>query len=147
MNAIPPRAWARCHIRFIAGVDPAVFIPAIREHLDRNGFSMIRITETPNNYGLATRMAPGNPWVKFARISMEKSLGKPAAFLPNLGGTLPNDAFSEVIGMDTIWIPHSYSGCSQHAPNEHTLESIVREGLTLMSGLFWDLGETEINDL
>lgn len=141
VNAIPPRAWARCHVRFLAGVDPTTFIPAIRAHLDSNGFSMVNITETPNNYGLATRMAPDNPWVKFARASIEKTLDKPVAFLPNLGGTLPNDAFSHVIGMDTIWIPHSYGGCCQHAPNEHVLASITREGLCLMTGLFWDLGE------
>ncbi|ACN14400.1 peptidase (M20 family protein) [Desulforapulum autotrophicum HRM2] len=141
VNAIPPRAWARCHVRFLAGVDPTTFIPAIRAHLDINGFSMVNITEAPNNYGLATRMTPDNPWVKFARASIEQTLGKTVAFLPNLGGTLPNDAFSHVIGMDTIWIPHSYGGCCQHAPNEHVLASITREGLCLMTGLFWDIGE------
>jgi len=38
-------------------------------------------------------------------------------------------------------VPHSYAGCSQHAPDEHVLAVIVREGLQIMSGLFWDLGE------
>jgi hypothetical protein len=41
----------------------------------------------------------------------------------------------------TIWIPHSYAGCSQHAPDEHLLAPIAREGLGAMAGLFWDLGE------
>lgn len=143
VNAIPPKAWARCHIRFIADFDPATFIPAIRKHLDKNGFSMIDIEEAPNNYGLATRMDPDNPWVSFVTASFEKTLdkGTKIAFLPNLGGTLPNDAFSHVIGMDTIWVPHSYGGCSQHAPNEHILESITKQGLSLMTGLFWDLAE------
>jgi hypothetical protein len=43
--------------------------------------------------------------------------------------------------MPTLWIPHSYPGCSQHAPDEHRLGSVAREGLAIMSGLFWDLGE------
>jgi len=38
-------------------------------------------------------------------------------------------------------VPHSYAGCSQHAPNEHLLAPIAREGLGLMAGLFWDLGD------
>jgi hypothetical protein len=42
--------------------------------------------------------------------------------------------------MPTLWVPHSYPGCSQHAPDEHLLAPVVREGLRIMSGLFWDLG-------
>lgn len=143
VNAIPPKAWARCHIRFIADSDPASFIPAIRKHLDLHGFDMVKINEVPNNYGLATRMDPDNPWVQFVTSSFETTLGpdKKISFLPNLGGTLPNDAFSHVIGMPTIWIPHSYGGCNQHAPNEHVSGEIIKQGLELMTGLFWDLGQ------
>jgi hypothetical protein len=64
------------------------------------------------------------------------------AILPNLGGSLPNDIFSELLGLPTIWVPHSYAACSQLAPNEHMLGPLAREGLRLMAGLFWDLGET-----
>ena len=143
VNAIPPKAWARCHIRFIADTDPETFIPAIRKHLDHHGFSMVDIEPVPNNYGLATRMDPDNPWVKFATFSFETTLNKKVAFLPNLGGTLPNDAFSHIIGMPTIWVPHSYGGCNQHAPNEHFMGKITREGLQLMTGLFWDIAENK----
>ena len=141
VHAIPPKAWARCHIRFTADSDPDTFIPAIRKHLDHHGFSMVEIEPVPNNYGLATRMDPDNPWVKFTTSSFETTLDKKVAFLPNLGGTLPNDAFSHVIGMPTIWVPHSYGGCNQHAPDEHVSGKIMREGLRLMTGLFWDLAE------
>jgi hypothetical protein len=60
--------------------------------------------------------------------------------LPNLGASLPNDVFTDIIGMPTVWVPHSYPACSQHAPNEHLLASIARDGLRLMTGLFWDIG-------
>jgi hypothetical protein len=129
-------------------MDPATFLPAIRKHLDAHGLSMVEIEEVPNNYGLATRMAPDNPWVEFATTSFHRTLaglGKEDAkvcFLPNLGGTLPNDAFSHVLGLPTIWVPHSYGGCNQHAPNEHVTESIMEEALALMTGLFWDFGKT-----
>lgn len=148
VNAIPPSAWARCHIRFTADLDPSLFIPAIRAHLDKNGFPMVDITEVPNNYGLATRMSPDNPWVGFTTESFEKTLKATQkeqtkiSFLPNLGGTLPNDAFSHVLGLPTIWVPHSYGGCNQHAPNEHVSATIMKEALELMTGLFWDIGKT-----
>jgi hypothetical protein len=38
-------------------------------------------------------------------------------------------------------VPHSYGACSQHAPNEHLLAPVAREGLAIMTGIFWDLGE------
>ena len=60
--------------------------------------------------------------------------------LPNLGGSLPNDIFTEVLGLPTVWVPHSYAGCSQHAPNEHVLAPVMREALGLMAGLWWDIG-------
>ena len=43
--------------------------------------------------------------------------------------------------MPTLWVPHSYTGCSQHAPNEHVLPHLMKEGLEMMTGLFWDLGD------
>ncbi len=147
VNAIPPRAWARCHMRFTSDMDPTAFVPVIRAHLDRAGFGQVKIIPLENNYGRATRMNPDNPWVTFSRSSFDTTLdglgrsGETIAFLPNLGGTLPNDAFSHVLGMDTIWIPHSFGGCCQHGPNEHLMAGIVEEGLALMTGLFWDLGE------
>ena len=39
---------------------------------------------------------------------------------------------------------HSYAGCSQHAPDEHVLAPIMREGLQMMTGIYWDLGERGI---
>ncbi|MEY9324404.1 hypothetical protein AB7M37_006307 [Sinorhizobium fredii] len=68
---------------------------------------------------------------------------EPTGFLvlPNLGGSLPNDIFSEILGLPTIWVPHSYPGCSQHAPNEHLPAAHIREGLAVMAGIYWDVGE------
>ena len=90
---------------------------------------------------MATRSDPNNKWVKLALKSINESLGHPASLLPNIGGSIPNDIFAELLGLSTIWIPHSYTGCAQHAPNEHLLVPIVREGLSIMTGLFWDIGE------
>ena len=54
--------------------------------------------------------------------------------LPNLGGSLPNEVFTDILGLPTVWVPHSYAACSQHAPNEHLLAPVAREGLRLMTG-------------
>lgn len=145
VNAIPPKAVATCQIRFVAGTEPESFMPALRRHLDENGFSMVEIRPWKKAYFAATRLDPDDPWVRWAAASIERTTGTRPAILPNLGGSLPNDVFADLLGLRTVWVPHSYSGCSQHAPNEHLLAPLAREGLRLMAGLWWDLGETGMN--
>lgn len=140
VNAIPPRAWARCQLRFVVGVDPDDLIPALRRHLDSHGFSMVKIALTRESMFRATRIDPDDAWVQWAVDSLERTSGQKTALLPNLGGSLPNDIFTDVLGLRTIWVPHSYPGCSQHAPNEHLPPELLRQALGLMTGLYWDLG-------
>jgi hypothetical protein len=66
--------------------------------------------------------------------------GAPPAILPNLGGSLRTIASPTCSALPTVWVPHSYPACSQHAPNEHMLASVAREGLAIMTGVFWDIG-------
>ena len=141
VNAVPPRAWARCQLRFVVGIDWREVLPALRLHLDRHGFSMVQIAKARDEVFHATRLDPDHPWVRWAVASIAKTTGKKPAILPNLGGSLPNDIFSEILELPTVWVPHSYPACSQHAPNEHLPVAVAREGLALMAGLYWDLGE------
>ena len=143
VNAVPPRASAHCQIRYTVDTDPAGFLPAIREALGAAGLGQVEVRPADVAIFRATRTDPEHSWVAFARRSIERTTGRPPVVLPNLGGSLPNDCFAEVLGMPTVWVPHSYRGCQQHAPNEHALPAILREGLLIMTGLFWDLGESE----
>jgi acetylornithine deacetylase/succinyl-diaminopimelate desuccinylase-like protein len=139
IGAIPGSAHAHCHLRFVVGTDIADLERAVRTHLDARGFGMV--TVEPGHVMHATRADPDDPWVRFVLASLEHTEGVRPALLPNLGGSLPNDAFADELGMCTIWIPHSYPACAQHAPDEHLLAPLARQALRLMAGLFWDLGE------
>jgi len=147
VNAVPPRAWARGQLRFVVGVDPDDVLPALRRHLDRHGFPMVQIARGRDEILMATRTDPDHPWVHWAIASIQRSTNKRPAVIPNSSGTLPNDFFSESLGLPTIWIPHSYRACSQHAPNEHLPLALAREALALMAGLYWDLGEPGTPDV
>ena len=73
--------------------------------------------------------------------ALERATGRKPALLPNLGGSLPNDVFADILGLPTVWVPHSYPACSQHAPNEHVLAPLMREGLAMTAALLWEVGE------
>ena len=145
VNAIPGNAKARCQLRFVVGTDVDDVIPALERHLKKNGFTQVSVKAADRGILHATRLDPNNPWVRWAVSSIQKTTDKKPAILPNLGGGLPNDVFSEILGLPTLWVPHSYASCSQHAPNEHILAPIMREGLEMMAGLFWDIGEPNFN--
>lgn len=139
VNAIPPRATATLQLRFVAGCDHAAFIPALRAHLDAHGFAQVAVARDRAEVMAATRLDPDNAWVRWAVQSIARTTGSTPAVLPNLGGSLPNDCFAEVLGLPTLWVPHSYPACSQHAPDEHLLPAVAAEGVRIMVGLFEDM--------
>ncbi|MBT6882623.1 MAG: M20 family metallopeptidase [Rhodospirillaceae bacterium] len=144
VNAVPAEARANCQLRFVAGTNTDRILPALREHLDEHGFEMIAIEPPPPENAPefnASATPPDDPWAAWTADAMERTTGKKTAVIPSLGGSICNDLFNVTLGLPSIWIPHSYSGCSQHAPNEHILLSEAREALAIMTGLYWDLGE------
>jgi len=105
-------------------------------------FAAIRVREASGRLvWQASRLDPDHPAVQWAAASIQRTTGKMPALLPCIGASMPNDVWADMLGMPTVWVPHSYGGCSQHAPNEHGLGSLMREGLEMMGGLFWDLAE------
>lgn len=138
-NAIPGEAHAVLQLRFVVGTKIEQAIDAVRARLHSNGFPMVEVSGA--QAFAASRTDFDSPWVNWVAESIRQTTGKRPAILPNFGGSLPNDVFSEGLGLPTIWLPHSYPGCSQHAPNEHILLPVTEEALTIMAGLFWDLGE------
>lgn len=139
VNAIPPGAKATLHLRFVVGTDVSRLAEVVQAHLAARGFPRfeIAVSEVMG----ATRLDPDDPWVHLTLASIERSTGAKPVLLPNLGGSLPNDVFADGLGLPTVWIPHSYPGCQQHAPDEHLLRPVAREALQIMAGLFWDLGD------
>jgi acetylornithine deacetylase/succinyl-diaminopimelate desuccinylase-like protein len=138
-NAIPGVAHAILQLRFVVGTEVENVVAAIQRHFGERGLSMVQVRVAQSF--AASRTDLGSPWISWAADSIRQTTGKTPAVLPNFGGSLPNDVFSEVLGLPTIWVPHSYPGCSQHAPDEHILLSVTEEAMAMMAGLFWDLGE------
>jgi len=142
-NAINATARAVCQLRFVVGTDMDRILPALREHLDGQGFGDVDVTLLDQGIFPATRLSMDNPWVTLIRDALEDVTGLAPHMLPNLAGSLPNDCFADVLGLPTVWVPHSYRGCNQHAPNEHALLSLSLQALRGMTGIWWEVGKAE----
>jgi len=143
LNAISGHARSTCQLRFVVGTDVNKIIPALRNHLNSFGFEDVNIHESEMIPFPATRLEMNNSWLSLITKSLENSMGGKIDLLPNLGGSLPNDSFSEILELPTIWIPHSYAGCAQHSPNEHLSVPLARQALICMTALFADLSKEE----
>ncbi len=139
INAIPPSARAHMHMRFVVGTDIQPLQQHVQAHLTREGYADVQVSAP--EIMAATRLDPDHAWVRFALDSLARSTGVAPVLLPNLGGSLPNDVFADILGLPTVWIPHSYAACCQHAPDEHLLAPVARQALQIMAGLYWDLGD------
>jgi len=115
-------------------------VPSLRRQLDLHDFKQVEVAPRGEPFK-ATRSSLDHPWVRFACGSVERSTGRPPHILPNLAGSLPNDLFTDILGLPTIRIPHSHAECGQHGPNEHALVSIARQGMQIITDLFLDIGE------
>jgi acetylornithine deacetylase/succinyl-diaminopimelate desuccinylase-like protein len=142
VNSVPSTATARCQIRHTVDVSSDRFMPALRKHLDEQGFSNVEISmDVGRNQFPASRTDPDDPWVAWVAHSVERASGVAPNILPGSSGSNPSEVFKATLGVPVIWMPHSYFGCNQHGANEHGLMSLFRQGLGVVAGVFWDLGE------
>jgi acetylornithine deacetylase/succinyl-diaminopimelate desuccinylase-like protein len=139
VNAIPGRARAVLQLRYVAGTDVGGVADAVAKRLADQGFPMVGVTVDGSFE--ASRTPVDDPWVRWAKSALDAVADRPVALLPSFGGGLPNHVFTDVLGLATLWLPHSYPGCLQHAPDEHLLASVAREGVVLATALFHALGE------
>jgi acetylornithine deacetylase/succinyl-diaminopimelate desuccinylase-like protein len=144
-NAVQGEARARLQVRHCADVPGDSIVPALRRHLDAKGFPEVEIIQVMERdmFG-ASRTDPDDPWVGMVAGSMARTTNRAPNIVPNSSGSNPSDMFLEELGTPVIWIPNSYAGCNQHGPDEHALAPLLREGLGLMAGIWWDIGEGHV---
>ncbi|GAA1034347.1 MULTISPECIES: M20 family metallopeptidase [Amycolatopsis] len=138
VNAIPSRARAMLQLRYAEGTCADGVHRAIAQHLAERGFSMVKVAAEDGF--LPSRTPVDDPWVDWAKGVLDEVSDRQVAILPSFGGALPNHVFTDLLGLSTLWLPHSYPGCLQHAPDEHLLKPIAREGIVLATALFHSLG-------
>ena len=89
----------------------------------------------------ASRTDPDHRWPSFIAASVMRTTGEQIVELPNFGVLICNYIFQVTLGLPLFWVPHSYVGCSQHAPHELIFKRVAREGIALMAGVYWDIGD------
>ena len=144
VNAIPSKAWARMQLRFVDGVEPDRVLPAVRAHLQRNGFAAVDVKPVQGDMLSRHAAVARQPLGRLGgELDHARRRGPSRRCCRTSAVRCRTTASPISCGMPTLWVPHSYPACAQHAPNEHLPIAIAREGLAIMAGLYWDLGEAK----
>lgn len=146
VNAVPPWARAACQLRHVVETRQEDIKPALRAHLDERGFTDVEIQEPPianRGYFKPARTNPDHPWAVWLKGAVEKAGEGTCGVIPCSGGSNVTGIIQSELEIPFAWLPMSYLACSQHAPNEHVLKPLMREGLGLITGVYWELGGEE----
>lgn len=148
VNAVPPKAIAACQVRFVMGTKLNDIIPIIREHLDNNNFEQVKICKPLECNSIsfeATRTDPDNLFAQWVRSIVSKSTNLKCGILPNSAGSNMTEVIQYDLKIPIVWLPLSYAGCCQHAPNEHIIRPLMREGIRTVTEVYWHMGEEHTN--
>jgi acetylornithine deacetylase/succinyl-diaminopimelate desuccinylase-like protein len=116
-TVLPARASAKVDFRLVPDQTPDEIWQKLRAHLDAQGFDDIEITyaegEPPG------RTDPDHPFIALVNRAAEEVYGRPPQVEPMIGGSGPNAAFIEHLGVPiaTAGVGNPYNHV--HAPNEN----------------------------
>ena len=140
-NAVQGEARARLQVRHTVDVPARRSSPRCAPIWTRLASRMVEVVPVmERDMFAASRTDPADPWVGMVAGSMARTANRAPNVIPNSSGSNPSEIFAEELGVPVIWVPNSYAGCNQHGPDEHALAPLLREGLGLMAGIWWDIG-------
>ena len=140
-NAVQGEARLRMQVRHTVDIDAASIVPALRAHLAARGHGHVEVRPvTERDMFAASRTDPADPWIVALAESLRRSTGRAPNLVPNSSGSNPSAIFAEELGLPVAWVPNGHAGSNQHAPDEHALAPLLREGLAIMAGVWWDIG-------
>jgi acetylornithine deacetylase/succinyl-diaminopimelate desuccinylase-like protein len=120
-TVLPARASAKVDFRLIPDMTPEDVLRQLREHLDREGFTDVQITDLGGEE--AARTDPDDPFLQLVVRSATEVYGRPQLIAPLTGGSGPNHLFVGDLGLPVATAGVGYPGGQVHAPNEHLVIS------------------------
>ena len=132
---IPSAARAKLDVRLVMDQAPDEVEAKIRAHLRRHGFTDV---ELRRHGAMAPSRTPvDHPLGRAVVRAVTQAWGRAPVVLPNLGGSIPDWLFTQVLGVPSVWVPYAPHDEANHAPNESTtLEGFMNGVRSTAAALF-----------
>lgn len=150
-NVIPTTAIASLDIRLVKGNDPETMLDLVEEHIERQGYFIVRedpdrqtrrthpriakVERATSGY-VAARTRMDHPIVPLlAEAVREASGGEEVILTPGMGGSLPLYLFNDILERPVVIVPIANHDDNQHAPNENLRIANLWYGIDLMAAV------------
>jgi acetylornithine deacetylase/succinyl-diaminopimelate desuccinylase-like protein len=148
-NVIPSIATATIDMRLVKGIDPATVFARVREHIRKQGYTIVDhepdaetrmknprlalVIEDPASYA-ASRTSMDLPISQLVLRTAEAARG-PIVKLPAMGGSVPLYMIEDILHSPTITVPIANHDNNQHSFNENIRLQNLWDGIELMAAL------------
>jgi len=116
-TVLPHLAKAKLDVRLVPNIEPEDIAAKIRRHLDRHGFSDVKLTLMEGEKAARTPMS--SPWVRVMREAARDVYGLEPVVIPNMAGSGPMYCFTDILGLPVATSGVGYPECRMHAPDEN----------------------------
>ncbi len=127
---LPGWAEASIDVRLIPGMQPQQVYNGLAELTEKANHQTNNLTFTisQDSATAASYTSPEREGFEWLKQVLTEFWGDDLRLIPLLGGTLPNDIFTEGLNMASYWLPAANSNNRQHDTNEHfVLEHFFRQ--------------------
>lgn len=141
-TVLPARASAKVDFRLVPDQMPEKVLEQLRAHLDKQGFSDIKITYLGGEP--AARTDPEDPFVKLVVRTAEPVYSQPMQVVPITGGSGPSYPFIHYLNLPIVTAGMGYPGAKGHAPNENIRLDLYLKHAKHVARILKTFGESEM---
>lgn len=138
-TVLPKRAMAKVDCRLVPGQDPEKIVQCIRRHLDKNGFTDIKIHSLNGQH--AYRSDFSHPFVAQVVETAKRAYGTEVVMAPNHAGTGPMYDIGNRLNLPIVSTGVGWANSKVHAPNESIRLDDFEQGIVHMTYLLKEFGK------
>lgn len=139
-TVIPSSASVKMDMRLVPDQDPADIFRKLERHVARHapGVAIRLMSSTP-----PSRTSIDGPFAAPIARAVKDATGMDPVLYPSLGATLPDHAFTRVLGTPSVIVPYANIDESNHAPNENIKVENFARGIKCCAAVMESLSRTE----
>ena len=138
-TVLPARASAKVDFRLVPFQTPEEVLPLIRAHLDKEGFSDVKITFLGGESPAVTDA--DDPFIKLVVKAAQDIYDRPTQIVPMIGGSGPNYVVQKYLKVPIASAGVGHPGSQAHAPNENMRLDLYLKGAQHVTRILIAFGE------
>lgn len=140
-TVLPASAVAKCDIRLVKDMTPDQAMACMHAHVARHGAGLGAEFEVVAQGGMLPSKSPvESPFTDRIARAIAQARGQSPLIYPSLGGSLPDYAFTTILGIPAFVVPYGNADEANHAPNENLRIDCFLNGIRTGAALLAEFG-------